>query len=35
MIRVIVGREHVEMDVEGVVHAKDEEGVLFDDAQFV
>ncbi len=27
-VRVIVGREHMEMDGKGVVHAKDEERVL-------
>ncbi len=34
-IRVIVGGKHMEMDGKGVVHAKDEERVMFYDAQFV
>ncbi len=34
-VRVIVGGEQVEMDGKGVVHAKDEEQVLFYNAQFM
>ncbi len=35
VVRVIVWGEHMEMDGKCVVRAKDEERVLFEDAQFV
>ncbi len=35
VVWVIVGGEHVEMYGEGVVHAKDEEWVLFYEAHFM